>query len=214
MHGANRLGTNSLLDIVVFGRRGGDDMVAHCAEADLAIGDVTTPTRDLLDGILTRRDGDNAADIRAELQDSMFDLAFVVRTEEGLAKMHEILDGLRERYERISIGDTGSVYNTDLMEAVEPAPAGLRRGARRGRAGPRREPRRPLPRGSPAPRRRELAEALARVPADDRSIRLETKPVKMGPTSRWSASTDGRGSRLRRGGPEHLGGAPRRRDRI
>ena len=33
--------------------------------------------------------------------------------------MHEILDGLRERYERISIGDTGSVYNTDLMEAVE-----------------------------------------------------------------------------------------------
>ena len=96
-------------------------MVAHCAEADLPAidDDITTPTRDLLDGILTRRDGDNAADIRAELQDSMFDLAFVVRTDEGLAKMDEILDGLRERYERISIGDTGTVYNTDLMEAVE-----------------------------------------------------------------------------------------------
>ena len=47
----------------------------------------------------TREHGENAADIRTELQDHMFDLAFVVRTEDGLAKMLEILDGLRERYD-------------------------------------------------------------------------------------------------------------------
>ena len=121
VHGANRLGTNSLLDIVVFGRRGGDDMTRHCAETDLPDlpPDATARTLGMLDGILTRHTGDNVADIRSELQDSMFDLAFVVRTEESLAKMSEILGGLRERYDRIAIGDKGNVYNTDLMEAVE-----------------------------------------------------------------------------------------------
>ena len=49
----------------------------------------------------------------------MFDLAFVVRSEEGLAAMQAILAGLHERYDRVAITDKGSVYNTDLMEAVE-----------------------------------------------------------------------------------------------
>jgi succinate dehydrogenase / fumarate reductase flavoprotein subunit len=121
VHGANRLGTNSLLDIVVFGRRGGDDMARHSAGTDLppVPEDATGRALDMLDGILTRRSGDNVADIRSELQDSMFDLAFVVRTEEGLAKMGEIVGSLLERYERIAIMDKGNVYNTDLMEAVE-----------------------------------------------------------------------------------------------
>jgi succinate dehydrogenase / fumarate reductase flavoprotein subunit len=121
VHGANRLGTNSLLDIVVFGRRGGRHMARYARESDLP----DLPERpagrslEMLDPILTRTEGSNAADIRAELQDAMFDLAFVVRTEDGLRKMQDILTGLRERYERVAIQDKGSVYNTDLMEAVE-----------------------------------------------------------------------------------------------
>jgi succinate dehydrogenase / fumarate reductase, flavoprotein subunit len=121
VHGANRLGTNSLLDIVVFGRRGGRHMARYARESDLP----DLPERpagrslEMLDPILTRTEGSNAADIRAELQDGMFDLAFVVRTEDGLRKMQDILAGLRERYERVAIQDKGSVYNTDLMEAVE-----------------------------------------------------------------------------------------------
>jgi succinate dehydrogenase / fumarate reductase, flavoprotein subunit len=121
VHGANRLGTNSLLDIVVFGRRGGRHMARYAREGDLP----DLPERpagrslEMLDPILTRTEGSNAADIRAELQDEMFDLAFVVRTEDGLRKMQDILAGLRERYERVAIQDKGSVYNTDLMEAVE-----------------------------------------------------------------------------------------------
>ena len=63
--------------------------------------------------------GENGADIRKELQDRMFDLAFIVRSEDGLASMQEILGGLRERYDHVAITDKGSVYNTDLMEAVE-----------------------------------------------------------------------------------------------
>ena len=121
VHGANRLGTNSLLDIVVFGRRGGRHLAAFAAEADLA----PLPDRpegevaEMLGAILRRTEGENPADIRSELQDAMFDLAFVVRSEESLTKMREILGGLRERYARVAISDKGRVFNTDLMEAVE-----------------------------------------------------------------------------------------------
>jgi succinate dehydrogenase / fumarate reductase flavoprotein subunit len=121
VHGANRLGTNSLLDIVVFGRRGGRHLAGFCKDADLP----PLPerpdgfVRDMLDAMLARERGANAADIRAELQEHMFDLAFVVRTDEGLRKMQEILTGLRERYAEVVVQDKGSRYNTELMEAVE-----------------------------------------------------------------------------------------------
>ncbi|HEU4527218.1 MAG TPA: succinate dehydrogenase flavoprotein subunit [Actinomycetota bacterium] len=121
VHGANRLGTNSLLDIVVFGLRGGKAMTRFCKDADLPDlpEDPAGFTRDLLDGIASRDTGENPADIRAELQETMFDLAFVVRTEEGLTKMLGILDELQARYREIRITDKGKLYNTDLMEAVE-----------------------------------------------------------------------------------------------
>jgi succinate dehydrogenase flavoprotein subunit len=184
VHGANRLGTNSLLDIVVFGRRGGDDMARHCEETDLPAlpGDAATHTHDLLDGILTRRTGDNVADIRAELQDSMFDLAFVVRTQESLAKMGEIVGSLRERYDRIAITDKGSVYNTDLMEAVEvgflldcAATLVAAAAARDESRGAHYREDHPL---------RDDAHWLRHSLAyrnDDGSIRLDSKPVQMGP---------------------------------
>jgi len=121
VHGANRLGTNSLLDLVVFGRRAGDDAARYIGEADLAIPPEhpERATLDLLDGILGRTTGDNAGEIRKELQDNMFDLAFVVRSDESLTKMQQILASLRERYERVAITDKGGLYNTDLMETVE-----------------------------------------------------------------------------------------------
>ena len=121
VHGANRLGTNSLLDLLVFGRRAGASAREHARSAELPQAP-QEPVRDtlaMLDAVLTRSTGDNAADIRKELQDSMFDLAFVVRSETSLGKVAEILRGLRERYERVAISDKGSVYNTDLMETVE-----------------------------------------------------------------------------------------------
>ncbi len=121
VHGANRLGTNSLLDIVVFGRRGGAHMAAFASDAELA----TVPeepvrqTLDMLNGLLSRDRSVNPADIRAELQDAMFDKACVVRNEEGLSEMEDVLAGLHDRYAQVGVQDKGSVYNTDLMEAVE-----------------------------------------------------------------------------------------------
>jgi succinate dehydrogenase / fumarate reductase flavoprotein subunit len=121
VHGANRLGTNSLLDLVVFGRRAGADAAKHAQGAPLADlpPDPESYTLQQVNRILTRKEGDKVADIRKQLQDDMFDLAFVIRSEEGLTKMQDILGGLRERFDRVAIGDRGSIYNTDLMEAVE-----------------------------------------------------------------------------------------------
>jgi succinate dehydrogenase / fumarate reductase flavoprotein subunit len=121
VHGANRLGTNSLLDLVVFGRRAGASAAADARSGDLAPlpSETVEGTLAMLDGILARETGDNAADIRKELQDNMFDLAFVVRSETSLSKMQEILGGLQDRFARVAIQDKGAVYNTDLMETVE-----------------------------------------------------------------------------------------------
>ena len=121
VHGANRLGTNSLLDIVVFGRRGGGHMAGFARDAHPP----ALPERpdgfvsDMVSGLLGRAEGHNAAAIRSELQGDMYDLAFVVRSEESLRKMQGILEGLRERYDRVYVQDQGKVFNTELMEVVE-----------------------------------------------------------------------------------------------
>ena len=184
VHGANRLGTNSLLDLVVFGRRAGVDAARHAKEAKL--GDLpanpTEQTLSMLNAVLARTEGDNAADIRAELQASMFDLAFVVRSEESLSTMEEILGGLRERYDRVAITDKGALYNTDLMETVElgylldcaQALVVSARARTESRGGHYRDDH-PL---------RDDANWLRHTLAyrePDGSIRLDFKPVKMGP---------------------------------
>ncbi|MDP9342402.1 MAG: succinate dehydrogenase flavoprotein subunit [Actinomycetota bacterium] len=121
VHGANRLGTNSLLDIVVFGRRGGMAM-AEFAEAS---GQPTLPenpeadTERMLRRLLTGPSLEFAADIRSELQRHMFDLCGVVRTEEGLRTLHSRLQTLRDRYHLVGMHDRGKRFNTELMEAVE-----------------------------------------------------------------------------------------------
>jgi succinate dehydrogenase / fumarate reductase, flavoprotein subunit len=121
VHGANRLGTNSLLDIVVFGRRGGAHMAGYARSAEH--GDIPDhpeeQTMAMLETLLTGTGGDSVADIRAELQEQMFDLAGVVRREDGLRKMAQVLENLRDRYTRVVVMDKGKVYNTELTEAVE-----------------------------------------------------------------------------------------------
>jgi succinate dehydrogenase / fumarate reductase, flavoprotein subunit len=184
VHGANRLGTNSLLDLVVFGRRAGDDAARFVRETDLATPSEhpEQPTLELLDGILGRTTGDNAGEIREELQDDMFDLAFVVRSDESLTKMQQILTSLRERYDRVAITDKGARYNTDLMETVElgyllDCAEALVAGAlvRTESRGAHFREDHPL---------RDDANWLKHTLAyrePDGSIRIEYKPVKMGP---------------------------------
>ena len=121
LHGANRLGCNSLLDLVVFGRRAGQ----HIAESLNHLSWVEPPAaaqRDTLDRIRQikeNRAGEKAVSIRQTLQEVMMDDCSVFRHEQGLKKALEAVRGLQERARNISIDHGGNRYNTDLMDALE-----------------------------------------------------------------------------------------------
>jgi succinate dehydrogenase / fumarate reductase, flavoprotein subunit len=121
VHGANRLGTNSLLDIVVFGRRGGRRMTEYALGVDEPVvpKGIEAHTERMLERLLRGPGLEHAADIRARLQEHMFDHCGVVRTESGLRDLQRILANLRDRYELVGVEDRGRRYNTELMETVE-----------------------------------------------------------------------------------------------
>jgi succinate dehydrogenase / fumarate reductase flavoprotein subunit len=121
VHGSNRLGTNSLLDINVFGKRAGNNAVDYAKTATF------TPLPDnpagfVLGLVEQLRDSDGTeriAVLRKELQDEMDRNAQVFRTDESLEKVTTTIHGLRERYRNIAIHDKGRRFNTDLLEAIE-----------------------------------------------------------------------------------------------
>ena len=121
VHGANRLGTNSLLDINVFGRRAGI-AAAEYANTHDHVDLPEDPARNVvewLERILGAGGKERVADIRSELQQSMDNNASVFRTEETLTKALEDIHALKERYKNITVQDKGKRYNSDLLEAVE-----------------------------------------------------------------------------------------------
>ncbi|HVM67894.1 MAG TPA: succinate dehydrogenase flavoprotein subunit [Acidimicrobiales bacterium] len=123
VHGANRLGTNSLLDIVVFGKRGGSAMAAYVAGVDLpppeAVRGVEEPVREHIERLKSATGGEKVADIRTRLQDEMQAKASVFRTGDSLRSCLGTVRELQQAYEKISIDDKGSVFNYDLSEAME-----------------------------------------------------------------------------------------------
>ncbi len=121
LHGANRLGTNSLGDLVVFGRRAGIHAARFAKDQDYyeLKEDHLGPSRETIERIKASRGKERVAAIRAELQQSMMDHASVFRTGELLRKQVEILKELMDRYRNISIDDKGDHYNTELIEALE-----------------------------------------------------------------------------------------------
>ncbi len=121
VHGSNRLGTNSLLDINVFGKRAGKNAVEYVKTAKFTAlpDDPAKGIRDLLEMLRTSTGTERIAAIRKELQDSMDRNAQVFRTEDSLVEVTKVIEGLRERYKNIAVQDKGKRFNTDLLEAVE-----------------------------------------------------------------------------------------------
>jgi succinate dehydrogenase / fumarate reductase flavoprotein subunit len=121
VHGANRLGTNSLLDINVFGRRAG------IAAADYANANEFVPlpenpeelVQDMVDKLRESTGTESVGQIRTALQETMDANAMVYRTGATLKQAVEDIAALKERYKNISIQDKGFRYNTDLLEAIE-----------------------------------------------------------------------------------------------
>ncbi len=121
VHGANRLGTNSLLDINVFGKRAGIAAVEYAKKADHVPvpADAAEGVIALLEKVRKSKGTEKVAQLRKELQDTMDKNAQVYRTEESLNEALAKIAELRERYENISVQDKGQRFNTDLLEAVE-----------------------------------------------------------------------------------------------
>ena len=121
VHGSNRLGTNSLLDINVFGKRAG------IAAAEYAVGAewVELPTEPQvgvvaeLEEMRARPSGERVADVRRELQQTMDTGAQVFRTATSLKQTLADVHALQERYRNVSVQDKGRAFNTDLLEALE-----------------------------------------------------------------------------------------------
>ncbi len=121
VHGANRLGTNSLLDILVFGRRAGIAMAKDLRSAPEADEDAAAElavARSIAD-LLGRGEGERAATIRAELQEVMFNKCGVYRDAQLLESCRTDVRALRERAKSVVVDDKGCRYNTDLGEALE-----------------------------------------------------------------------------------------------
>ena len=121
VHGANRLGTNSLLDINVFGKRAGNYAVEYAKTAKQVPvpKDAAKDTIDLIEKMRNSSGTEKVATLRKELQDSMDLNAQVYRTEESLAEALKKIAELRKRYENVSVQDKGQRFNTDLLEAIE-----------------------------------------------------------------------------------------------
>jgi succinate dehydrogenase / fumarate reductase flavoprotein subunit len=121
VHGSNRLGTNSLLDINVFGKRAGRNAAEYAnkttrpampkASESFVLG--------LIEQMRTADGTENVAEIRKELQLEMDRNAQVFRTEESLEHAQTVIEGLRKRYAKVGIHDRGQRFNTDLLEAIE-----------------------------------------------------------------------------------------------
>jgi succinate dehydrogenase / fumarate reductase flavoprotein subunit len=121
VHGSNRLGTNSLLDINVFGKRAGRYAVEYATTADFVPlpEDPAGFVRDMIENIRNASGTERVPALRKELQEQMDRNAQVFRTEDSLKSVTTTISELREQYKNVSIHDKGKRYNTDLLEAIE-----------------------------------------------------------------------------------------------
>lgn len=121
VHGANRLGTNSLLELVVFGRRAGNQAIKDIQSMEF-VDLPKNPTAYVEERIARIMSGDGkerVAEVRSAMQQEMTDNMSVVREESGIRHALESLSSLKNAYQHVTVDDKGKIYNTELMEALE-----------------------------------------------------------------------------------------------
>jgi succinate dehydrogenase / fumarate reductase flavoprotein subunit len=122
VHGGNRLGANSLLDTLIFGRRSGEHAAARATSIPMPSVDDTQLRRDvaMIDEIIGReRTGRRVSEIKEELGTEMNRNAAVFRDEAGLRHAHEVVRRLKEEAKTAYIDDRGTVFNQDVLGAIE-----------------------------------------------------------------------------------------------
>ncbi len=121
VHGANRLGTNSLLDLVVFGRRAGIHMMDFVSQADwFQVNASAAETAERQIAVLTDgKKGPHGEQIREDMQITMMENVGVYRNETDMEKAVDAVRGLRQQFDEVRVQGTGRAYNTDLLELLE-----------------------------------------------------------------------------------------------
>jgi succinate dehydrogenase / fumarate reductase flavoprotein subunit len=121
VHGANRLGTNSLLDLIVFGKHAGQRAAEYARGAGLQPlpADPEAEARSQFDVLRNGSGGENAFDISNDLKKVMFDEVGIYRNEKGMRTGLDRLAELRQRFGRVRITDTGNIFNTELLNVWE-----------------------------------------------------------------------------------------------
>jgi len=121
VHGANRLGGNSLLEALVFGRRAGISAAETCSRTELrkAGPEQTTGIPDLLKRIEEPDAKENLFTLRRQLQQSMSQNAGIFRTKAGLENQRRILRDLKLKYNSVKLHDKSRCFNTELQEIIE-----------------------------------------------------------------------------------------------
>jgi len=121
VHGSNRLGCNSLLDLLVFGRRAGKEI--NRAAGDLPLSKLPSdPQKEAAGRIaafMENRGREKSSRIRSGLQAVMMEEVSVFRTANVLLRARDSIRELKDRYSNVSIQDTGHCFNRDLLEALE-----------------------------------------------------------------------------------------------
>ncbi len=121
LHGANRLGTNSLGDLIVFGRRSGINAAKYARGTELAEmpENPEVEARALIENLKNADGSENAARIRKELQETMMNNVGIFRNGPDMEKQVEILRELRARYQHVNVQDPSQRFNSELIEALE-----------------------------------------------------------------------------------------------
>ncbi len=122
VHGGNRLGANSLLDTLIFGRRAGEHAAARATSMSMPTASDAQLRSDVekIDAIIARdKGGRRVSEIKAELGQTMNQYVAVYREQEGLEKAHEIVGRLKEEAESAYIDDRGTVFNQDVLGSIE-----------------------------------------------------------------------------------------------
>jgi succinate dehydrogenase / fumarate reductase flavoprotein subunit len=121
VHGSNRLGTNSLVDLIVFGRRAGKHMARFIQENDHAPlpPEPEGYAREMVDRLYSSTGGESAARIRSAMQNEMDLNVRVERDEKGLHHALDEIAELKESYKKVQLQDKGKRFNTEVIEALE-----------------------------------------------------------------------------------------------
>ncbi|MFN4182774.1 MAG: FAD-binding protein, partial [bacterium] len=121
VHGANRLGTNSLIDILVFGRRGGRSLAEYAKNSDFVAlpPDTADYACSLIDKLRSSTGKESVVEIRSEMQSTMMDNVSVFRTEQQMRIAEAKIKELKERYNNVSLTYRGQKFNTELIQALE-----------------------------------------------------------------------------------------------